>query len=62
MLTFTQVDGEAPKITLTGRAALRKLRVENHAVEIPYTASLDNLEVSSTRSLSEWREAIPYWR
>ena len=35
VLTFVQVDGEPPKIALTGRTALRKLRVENHAVEMP---------------------------
>ncbi|SEK96684.1 DUF748 domain-containing protein [Nitrosovibrio tenuis] len=47
LLTFTQVDGEAPKMVLTGVAALRKLRIENHAVEMPYTAKLDKLDVSS---------------
>ncbi len=47
LLTFAQADGEAPKIILTGRAALRKLRIENHAVETPYTAKLDQFDVSS---------------
>ena len=47
VLTFVQVDGEPPKIALTGRTALRKLRVENHAVEMPYIAHLEQLDVSS---------------
>ncbi len=47
VLTFVQVDGEPPKIALTGRTALRKLRVENHAVEMPYIAHLEELDVSS---------------
>jgi hypothetical protein len=47
MLTFAQVDGEAPKIALTGRTTLRKVQVENHAAEIPYSANLDKLDVSS---------------
>ncbi|HEX8874019.1 MAG TPA: DUF748 domain-containing protein [Nitrosospira sp.] len=46
LLTFTQIDGEAPEIVLTGRTALRKLQVENHAVETPYTAKLDQFDVS----------------
>jgi uncharacterized protein involved in outer membrane biogenesis len=47
VLTFVQVDGEPPKIALTGRTALRKLRIENHAVEMPYVAHLEKLDVSS---------------
>lgn len=47
VLTFVQNDGEPPKITLTGRTALRKLQVENHAVEMPYIAHVEKLDVNS---------------
>ncbi len=45
MLTFVEVDGEAPKIVLTGQAALRKLRIENRSTEIPYTAEIAQLDI-----------------
>ena len=48
LLTFTQVDGESPKMVLTGTAALRKLEIENHAVEVPYAAKFDRLDVKLT--------------
>ena len=41
LLTFTQVEGQAPNMVLTGRAALRKFEIENRAVEVPYTAKLE---------------------
>ena len=48
LLTFTQVDGESPRTVLTGTAALRKLGIENHAVEVPYAAKFDRLDVKLT--------------
>lgn len=48
LLTFTQVDGESPRMVLTGTAALRKLGVENQAVEVPYAANFDRLDVQLT--------------
>ena len=48
LLTFTQVDGEPPSMVLTGSAALRKLGIENQAVEVPYTAKFDQLDVKLT--------------
>jgi hypothetical protein len=44
-LTFTQADGEPPSMVLTGSATLRELEVENQAVEAPYTAKFDRLDV-----------------
>jgi uncharacterized protein involved in outer membrane biogenesis len=44
-LVFTQVDGEPPSMALTGTTALRELQVENRAVEVPYTAKFDRLDV-----------------
>jgi uncharacterized protein involved in outer membrane biogenesis len=43
LLTFTQVNGQSPAMVLTGKAALKKLKVENHSVEVPYAATLDEL-------------------
>jgi uncharacterized protein involved in outer membrane biogenesis len=48
LLTFTQVDGQAPNMVLTGSAALRKLEIENRAVEVPYTAQLGQLDLELT--------------
>jgi uncharacterized protein involved in outer membrane biogenesis len=48
LLTFTQIEGQAPNMVLTGRAALRKLEIENRAVEVPYTAELDQLDLKLT--------------
>jgi hypothetical protein len=48
LLTFTQVDGQAPNMVLTGRAALRKLEIENRTVEVPYTAKFDQLDLELT--------------
>jgi len=48
LLTFTQIDGESPSMVLTGNAALRKLEIENHAVEAPYAAKFDRLDVKLT--------------
>lgn len=48
LLTFTQVAGESPSMILTGRAALRKLEIKNEAVEAPYTARFDRLDVTLT--------------
>lgn len=48
LLTFTQVAGEPPSMVLTGRAALRKLEIRNEAVEVPYTARFDRLDVKLT--------------
>ncbi len=45
LLTFTQADGESPRMVLTGTAALRKLVIENHAVEVPYAAKFDRLDI-----------------
>lgn len=45
LLTFTQVDGESPKAVLTGHAALRKLEIQNQAVEVPYIAKFDRLDL-----------------
>jgi hypothetical protein len=47
-LAFTQVDGEPPRMVLTGGTALRELQVENRAVEVPYTAKFDRLDVKLT--------------
>jgi hypothetical protein len=47
LLTFSQ-DGESPKAVLTGHATLRKLEVQNQAVEVPYTAKFDRLDVKLT--------------
>ncbi|GAB1719608.1 MAG: Protein of unknown function DUF748 [Nitrosospira sp.] len=47
-LVFTQADGEPPGMVLTGSTALRGLQVENGAVEVPYTAKLDRLDVKLT--------------
>ncbi len=44
LLTFTQIDGQAPNMVLTGQAALRKFEIENRSVEVPYTAKLAQLE------------------
>jgi len=44
-LTFAQADGEPPRMVLTGNTALRNLEVENHAVEAPYTAKFNRLDV-----------------
>ncbi|SFO34702.1 DUF748 domain-containing protein [Nitrosospira briensis] len=48
LLTFAQADGQPPSIVLSGRTALRKLEIENKAVEAPYTAKLDQLDVKLT--------------
>ena len=48
LLTFTQVHGQVPNMVLTGRAALRKLEIENRTVEVPYTAKLDQLDLELT--------------
>jgi uncharacterized protein involved in outer membrane biogenesis len=48
LLTFTQVAGESPSMVLTGRAALRKLEIENQGVEAPYRAKLDQFDVKLT--------------
>ncbi|MEO5655120.1 MAG: DUF748 domain-containing protein, partial [Nitrosospira sp.] len=48
LLTFTQVDGQAPNMVLTGQAALRKFEIENRAVEVPYTAKLKQLDLKLT--------------
>lgn len=48
LLTFSQADGESPNIALTGRAALKQLEIENRAVEVPYNARLDRLDLSLT--------------
>ena len=48
LLTFTQVAGESPSMVLTGRAALRKLEIENQGVEVPYRAKLDQFDVKLT--------------
>ena len=45
LLTFTQVDGESPNAVLTGHAALRKLEIQNQAVEVPYIAKFDRLDL-----------------
>ncbi|HET7062404.1 MAG TPA: DUF748 domain-containing protein, partial [Nitrosospira sp.] len=45
VLTFSQADSEAPKITLTGEAALRKLGIENHGTEIPYAAKIAEIQI-----------------
>jgi hypothetical protein len=47
-LTFAQADGEPPRMILTGSTALRELEVENQAVEAPYTAKFDRLDVKLT--------------
>lgn len=47
-LTFAQADGEPPRMVLTGNTALRNLEVENHAVEAPYTAKFNRLDVKLT--------------
>ncbi|WP_213538485.1 DUF748 domain-containing protein [Nitrosospira sp. NRS527] len=48
LLTFTQVDGQAPNMVLTGQAALRKFEIENRAVEVPYAAKLEQLDLKLT--------------
>lgn len=48
LLTFSQVDGEPPSMVLTGSAALRKFEIENQAVEAPYAAKFDRLDVKLT--------------
>jgi hypothetical protein len=48
LLTFAQADGEAPRMVLTGNTALRNLEVENHAVEAPYTAKFNRLDIKLT--------------
>lgn len=48
LLTFTQVDGQSPALVLTGNAALKKLKVENHSVEAPYAATLGEFNVQLT--------------
>lgn len=48
LLTFTQVDGQSPAMVLTGSAALKKLKVENHSVEVPYAATLGEFNLQLT--------------
>ncbi|KIO48816.1 DUF748 domain-containing protein [Nitrosospira sp. NpAV] len=48
LLTFSQVDGEPPSMVLAGNAALRKFEIENQAVEAPYAAKFDRLDVKLT--------------
>ncbi|SEO07691.1 Uncharacterized protein involved in outer membrane biogenesis [Nitrosospira multiformis] len=48
LLTFAQVDGQSPALVLTGNAALKKLKVENHSVEAPYAATLGEFNVQLT--------------
>ncbi|MBN9133453.1 MAG: DUF748 domain-containing protein [Nitrosospira multiformis] len=48
LLTFTQADGQSPTLVLTGNAALKKLKVENHSVEAPYAATLGEFNVRLT--------------
>jgi hypothetical protein len=48
LLTFSQIDGQAPNMVLTGNVALRKLEIENGAVEVPYTAKLGQLDLKLT--------------
>lgn len=45
LLTFSQVHGEPPIIALAGSAALRKVEIENKAVELPYTAKVGELNI-----------------
>jgi uncharacterized protein involved in outer membrane biogenesis len=45
LLTFNQTPGQPPNLVLTGRAALRKLEIENRVTEIPYSATLGQLDV-----------------
>ena len=48
LLKFTQIDGQPPAIVLTGRTTLNDVKVENQAVEVPYTAELGQLDVQLT--------------
>ncbi|HEV7930322.1 MAG TPA: DUF748 domain-containing protein, partial [Nitrosospira sp.] len=48
LLTFNQIPGQPPNLVLTGRAALRKLEIENRATEVPYSAKLGQLDVELT--------------
>lgn len=45
LLTFNQAPGQPPNLVLTGRAALRKLEIENRVTDIPYSARLGQLDV-----------------
>jgi hypothetical protein len=45
MVTFVQVEGETPKIVLTGEAMLRKLRIENRTTEIPYVGEIAQIDI-----------------
>ncbi|ARO86823.1 DUF748 domain-containing protein [Nitrosospira lacus] len=48
LLTFSQIDGESPSMVLTGSAALRKFEIENQAMEVPYAAKFDRLDIKLT--------------
>lgn len=45
LLTFNQTPGQPPNLVLAGRAALRKLEIENRVTDIPYSAKLGQLDV-----------------
>lgn len=48
LLTFTQEADKSPSMVLSGSVSLRKLELENKAVETPYTAKLDQLDIKLT--------------
>lgn len=48
LLAFTQETGKSPNMILSGSVSLRKLELENQAVETPYTVKLDQLDIKLT--------------
>ena len=48
LLAFTQETGKSPSMVLSGSVSLRELELENKAVETPYTAKLDRLDIKLT--------------
>ena len=48
LLTFAQEAGKSPSMVLSGHVSLRKLELENQAVETPYTAKFDRLDIKLT--------------
>tara|TARA_R110002073_G_scaffold332890_1_gene519605 strand:- start:1986 stop:5177 length:3192 start_codon:yes stop_codon:yes gene_type:complete len=45
VVTFSQTPDEPPSVSLSGHAALRKLAINNQAVEAPYHAALSELNI-----------------
>ncbi len=60
LLTFTQVDGQAPNMVFDGPMRATEVEIENRAVEVPYTAKLEQLDLKLTEINLNGLEAFTY--